>query len=72
MHSYELSPLPMLDELTTILAESDSVRIEKIVSTGQTSGLCDQEKTGAVWNVKLCHVEKQRSLIRLFSGSGGE
>jgi cupin 2 domain-containing protein len=40
-----LPPLPLPDELTTILAESGNVRIERIVSTGQTSDWYDQTET---------------------------
>jgi len=45
MNIYELSPLPLKEELTTILAESGSVRIERIVSTGQVSDWYDQTQT---------------------------
>ena len=33
------------EELTTVLVESQNVRIERIVSTGQTSGWYDQSET---------------------------
>jgi cupin 2 domain-containing protein len=45
MNIFNLPPLPLPDELTTILAESDNVRIERIVSTGQTSDWYDQTET---------------------------
>ena len=45
MNIFDLPPLPLPDELTTILAESDSVRIERIVSAGQTSDWYDQAET---------------------------
>ena len=35
----------MTEELITVLAESNNVRIERIISTGQTSGWYDQDKT---------------------------
>ena len=45
MNIFDLPPLPLPEELTTILAESGRVRIERIVSTGQTSHWYDQAKT---------------------------
>ncbi len=41
---FDLPPLPLDEELTTILAGNDTVRIERIVSTGQTSDWYDQEE----------------------------
>ena len=38
MNLFELPELPLLEELTTVLAENNNVRIERIVSTGQVSG----------------------------------
>jgi len=37
--------LPLPEELTTTLAEGKNVRIERIVSTGQTSDWYDQPET---------------------------
>jgi len=45
MNIFDLQPLPLPEELTTILAESGNVRIERIISTGQTSDWCDQNQT---------------------------
>ncbi|MDR1510173.1 MAG: RNA 2',3'-cyclic phosphodiesterase [Synergistaceae bacterium] len=45
MNIFNLPPLPLPDELTTILAESGNIRIERIVSTGQTSDWYDQTET---------------------------
>ena len=46
---YDISEAQPTEELTTILAESDnrsgSVRIERIISTGQVSGWYDQDET---------------------------
>ena len=44
MNIFGLSELPLLEELITVLAESDNIRIERIVSTGQVSGWYDQEQ----------------------------
>ena len=45
MNIFDLSPCPLPQELTTTLAESENVRIERIVSTGQTSDWYDQSQT---------------------------
>ena len=45
MNIFELPPLPLTDELTSILAKSGNVRIERIVSAGQVSGWYDQTET---------------------------
>jgi len=45
MNIFDLPPLPLPDELITVLAESGGVRIERIISTGQTSGWYDQSET---------------------------
>lgn len=44
MNLFDLPSLPLPAELTTILAESKNVRIERIISTGQTSDWYDQEQ----------------------------
>jgi cupin 2 domain-containing protein len=48
MNLYDLPPLPLSEELITILAEctcaTHSIRIERIVSTGQTSDWYDQSE----------------------------
>ena len=45
MNLYYLPHLPLTTELTTVLAENSNVRIERIVSMGQTSEWYDQEET---------------------------
>ena len=45
MNIFDLPPLPLPEELTTILAENGNVRIERIISTGQTSDWYDQTET---------------------------
>ena len=40
-----MPPLPLAKELTTVLFESENVRVERIISTGQSSGWYDQEET---------------------------
>ena len=45
MNIFDMPPLPLQNELTTILAESANARIERIISTGQTSGWYDQAET---------------------------
>ena len=45
MNIFSMPELPLLEELTTILIESDSVRVERIVSAGQVTGWYDQDVT---------------------------
>ena len=45
MNIFNLPPLPLKKEVTSVLAESGKVRIERIVSTGQMSDLYDQDET---------------------------
>ena len=45
MSIFDLPPLPLNEELTTILAEKENIRIERIVSTGQTTGWYDQDQS---------------------------
>ena len=45
MNIFNLPPLPLPEELTTILAESGNVRIERVISAGQTSDWYDQAET---------------------------
>jgi cupin 2 domain-containing protein len=48
MNIYDLPQLPLSEELTTILAQSpnsENVRIERIISTGQTTDWYDQSET---------------------------
>ena len=45
MNIFKLPPLPQSEELMTVLTESGGVRIERIISTGQTSGWYDQAET---------------------------
>ena len=42
---FDLPKLPLAEELTTVLAQSADIRIERIVSTGQVSGWYDQAET---------------------------
>jgi len=42
---FNLPELPLTEELTSVLAESGKVRIERIVSTGQVSDWYDQDET---------------------------
>lgn len=44
MNIYEISPLKADAEIITILAENKNVRIEQIISTGQTTDWYDQEE----------------------------
>ena len=37
MNIFDLPTLPISEELITVLAENDNVRIERIISTGQVS-----------------------------------
>ena len=43
LNIFELPELDLSEELTTVLAESENVRIERIVSTGQESQWYDQD-----------------------------
>ena len=45
MNIFDLPPLPLPEELTTILAERGDIRIERVVSTGQVSDWYDQAET---------------------------
>lgn len=45
MNIYEMPGFPMENEVTSVLAQNDVVRIERIVSTGQTSDWYDQAET---------------------------
>ena len=45
MNIFELPALSLPEELVTVLAGSENIRIERIVSTGQTSGWYDQTET---------------------------
>ena len=45
MNIFDLSNLTADEEMVTVLAESSNVRIERIVSRGQTSGWYDQEES---------------------------
>lgn len=44
MNLFELPQFPLSEELTTILAENKNIRIERIISTGQTTGWYDQHE----------------------------
>lgn len=41
---FDLPNVPLAEELITVLLESPSVRVERIVSTGQTSDWYDQDE----------------------------
>jgi cupin 2 domain-containing protein len=41
---FDLPPLPLSDELVSVLAEGSNVCIERIISTGQVSDWYDNEK----------------------------
>ena len=45
MNIYEIPPLPLSGEVTMILAENKNIRIERIISAGQTSNWYDQTET---------------------------
>lgn len=45
MNIFNLPKLPPSEELVTILAESENVRVERIVSTGQSTGWYDQDES---------------------------
>lgn len=45
MNIFDLPAPNAAEELTTILTENKSVRIERIISTGQTTGWYDQTET---------------------------
>ena len=45
MNIFDLPELLLAEELTTVLAEGDCARIERIVSTGQISDWYDQAET---------------------------
>ena len=45
MNIFDLPPCPLPQELTTIIAENETVRIERIVSTGQVSDWYDQSES---------------------------
>ena len=45
MNIFDLPALPLPEELTTVLAENDNIRIERIISTGQVSDWYDQDET---------------------------
>ena len=45
MNIYDFPKIPLSEELTTILAESSNIRIERIISTGQISDWYDQSET---------------------------
>jgi len=45
MNIFDLPPLPLPEELTTVLSENNNVRIVRIISTGQTSDWYDQAET---------------------------
>ena len=45
MNIYNLPPLPITEEVTTILTENKNIRIERIISAGQVSDWYDQDET---------------------------
>ena len=48
MNIFDLPTLPLQEELTTILAKGKNIRVERIISTGQTSDWYDQEEADFV------------------------
>lgn len=44
MNIFQLPPLPLDKEVITVLTEGKDLRIERIISTGQTSKWYDQEE----------------------------
>jgi cupin 2 domain-containing protein len=44
MNIYEMPGFPINDEVISILAQNEAVRIERIISTGQQSDWYDQEE----------------------------
>ena len=44
MNIFDLPDFPLPEELTTVLAENNNIRVERIVSTGQTSDWYDQSE----------------------------
>lgn len=44
MNIFDLPKFPLTEELITVLAEGENVRIERIVSTGQVSCWYDQKE----------------------------
>ena len=49
MNIFELPQLPQSKEVTTILAENENIRIERIISTGQVSSWYNQNETEFVF-----------------------
>jgi len=45
MNIFDLPKFPLTEELITILAENNNIRIERIISAGQISGWYDQAET---------------------------
>ena len=45
MNIFDMPALPLPEENTSVLAERGNLRIERIISTGQTSGWYDQDET---------------------------
>ena len=45
MNIFDLPPLPLPEEWTTVLAQNGNIRIERIISTGQISDWYDQTET---------------------------
>lgn len=41
---FDLPQIPLSEELTTILSENGSIRIERIISSGQTTDWLDQDE----------------------------
>lgn len=45
MNIYDLPQLPLNEELSTTLLKDKNIRVERIISTGQTSAWYDQDET---------------------------
>jgi cupin 2 domain-containing protein len=49
MNLYELPELPLEQELLELLFKDEKIRVERIISTGQTSGWYDQDENELVF-----------------------
>jgi cupin 2 domain-containing protein len=65
MNIYDLSELPIENELFSIIEEKDNIRIERIVSTGHTSKWYDQQETEFVLLLQgHAEIEYKNGLIK--------
>ena len=72
MNIFDLPNLPLQEELTTILAKGQNVRIERIISTGQTSDWYDQDEAEFVvllnGKAQGNRIRNLKTQARLFAG----